>query len=311
MINHHQAHISGAYTELDQLISTRFAAKQLKIHQRNRALSLLAGPNKSNFRGRGIEFEEVRVYQAGDDIRSIDWRVTARSNNAYTKLFREERERPVLIMVDQRQAMFFGSQYGFKSVMAANLAATLGWSALHNGDRLGGLVIGNDGHKETRPRRSRKAVLGLLDQVHAMNSQLNKYSGVDLNSEQTLTESFTELRRIAKPGSAIFLISDFNGFNEAAKKQLFQLSKHCEVTCFFVYDPMEQQLPQAGEYTITDGQTRKTLGTGSSAQRDHYSQQFDQKLNSIHQFLGRLGVPVIEISTYDQPMNVLFRFYGK
>jgi len=306
-----QAHIDGAYTQLDHLISSRFAAKELKIHQRNKALSLLIGPNKSNFRGRGIEFEEVRVYQAGDDIRSIDWRVTARSNSAYTKLFREERERPVLIMVDQRQPMFFGSQYGFKSVLAANLASTLAWSALHNGDRIGGLIIGNEGHKETKPRRSRQAVLGFLHQLHEINQRLNKKTGIEFDAEKTLIESLIELRRIAKPGSTVFIISDLKGFGEQAKKQLFQLAKHCEVTVLFTYDPMEKELPQTGQYTITNGNQRKTLSTGNQKQRELYSQQFDNQLSDVHSYLARLGIPVIDVNTYDKPMKVLFDFYGK
>ena len=115
----------GAYLELNELIALRFPAKQLKLGRKKRALSNLAGPNKTNFRGRGIDFEEVRRYQPGDDIRTIDWRVTARTGSAHTKLFREERERPVLVVVDQRSSMFFGSSHCFKSVLAGQLAACL------------------------------------------------------------------------------------------------------------------------------------------------------------------------------------------
>ena len=142
----------------------------MRLGRRNRALSVLAGPNKSNFRGRGIDFEEVRNYQPGDDIRSIDWRVTARTGTAHTKLFREERERPVLVAVDQRSSMFFGSSHCFKSVLAAQLASLLAWSALDAGDRVGGLVFNDASHREIRPRRSRKTVLALLSQISAVQS---------------------------------------------------------------------------------------------------------------------------------------------
>ncbi len=161
----------GAYAELEDLIALRFPARQLRLARRNRALSVLAGPNKSNFRGRGIDFEEVRSYQPGDDIRSIDWRVTARTGSAHTKLFREERERPVLVAVDQRSSMFFGSSHCFKSVLAAQLASLLAWSALDGGDRVGGLVFNDAGHREIRPRRSRKTVLALLSQVAEYNQR--------------------------------------------------------------------------------------------------------------------------------------------
>ena len=159
--NYKQA-LQGAYISLEQLIAARFNAKDLNLKQRRRALSLLAGASKTNFRGRGLDFSEVRAYQAGDDIRSIDWRVTARSGKPYTKLFQEERERPILVMVDQRQPMFFGSQHCFKSVMASYLAALLAWSGLQQGDRVGGLVFGNEQQQEIRPRRSRQSVLALM-----------------------------------------------------------------------------------------------------------------------------------------------------
>ena len=133
--------VQGAYIELDDLISARFLAKDLNLRHRRKALSLLAGPNKTNFRGRGIDFEEVRAYQAGDDIRTIDWRVTARSGKPHTKLFSEERERPLLVVNDQRQDMFFGSQHCFKSTLACYLGALLAWSGLNQGDRVGGLNL--------------------------------------------------------------------------------------------------------------------------------------------------------------------------
>ena len=162
----------GAYSDLADLIALRFPARQLKLTRRNRALNALAGPNKSNFRGRGIDFEEVRNYQAGDDIRTIDWRVTARTGAAHTKLFREERERPVLVVVDQRNGMFFGSRHCFKSVLAAQLASLVAWSALDSGDRVGGLVFNGREHRDIRPRRSRRTALALLSQVVDYNCAL-------------------------------------------------------------------------------------------------------------------------------------------
>ena len=113
----------GAHAALEDLIALRFPARQLRLARRNRALSVLAGPNKSNFRGRGIDFEEVRSYQPGDDIRSIDWRVTARTGSAHTKLFREERERAVMLAVDVGAHMQFGTRGTFKNIQAARAAA--------------------------------------------------------------------------------------------------------------------------------------------------------------------------------------------
>ena len=149
---------TGAYTALSELVALRFNAR-LQLTSKRRSLSTLAGPYQANFRGRGIDFEEVRAYQAGDDVRSIDWRVTARTTEPHTKLFQEEKERPVLVVVDQRIRNFFGSKQCFKSVLAAYTAALLAWSALRNNDRVGGLVLTDNDLKEIRPRRSKLSLI--------------------------------------------------------------------------------------------------------------------------------------------------------
>jgi uncharacterized protein (DUF58 family) len=306
-----EQYLTGAYIDLATLLGARFAAKDLKLQQRRKALSLLAGPNKTNFRGRGIDFEEVRAYQAGDDIRTIDWRVTARSGKAYTKLFREERERPVLVVTDQRQSMFFGSQQCFKSVMACYLGALIVWSGLQNSDRVGGLVFGNRVQREIRPRRSRQSALALMHLMLEYNQQLNKNSGIGLSSVNHLDSTLIELRRIAKPGSAIYLISDFAGFNDDnVQKHLHQLSKHCEITGLFVYDPLERELPPPGQYTVTDGSQRRLIRTGGTHSRERYTHSFDSNLKNLHTDLGKLGIPLIEVGTEQAPLERLMHYYG-
>ena len=303
--------VQGAYIELDDLISARFLAKDLNLHHRRKALSLLAGPNKTNFRGRGIDFEEVRAYQAGDDIRTIDWRVTARSGKPHTKLFSEERERPLLIVNDQRQNMFFGSQHCFKSALACYLGALIAWSGLNQGDRVGGLIIGNEDHQELRPRRSRQNVLALIKRMREYNQKLTRTSGLQLNNGERFKDSLTELRRIALPGSALYLISDFSGYeNQDAQKQLFLLSQHCEITVLFVHDKLEQQLPLAGQYTVSDGEHRRQIFTGDQKLRQHYQQQFQQKQQNLQQLFGKLGIPLIEVATDQAPLKRLLTFYG-
>ena len=304
--------ITGAYIELDDLIGARFAAKDVNLQQRRKALSLLAGPNKTNFRGRGIDFEEVRAYQPGDDIRTIDWRVTARSGKAHTKLFNEERERPLLIVNDQRQNMFFGSQHCFKLTLACYLSALIAWAGLQQGDRIGGLIFGNNSHHELRPRRSRQSVLSLIQHCQDYNKKLNSHSGVQLSATEQLKDTLIELRRIAKPGSALFLISDFSGYNdEEVKKQLYLLSKHCEITAFFVYDKLEKNLPLAGQYTVTDGENKRQFFSGDKKLREQYSQLFQQKLTDLHTLFSKAGIPLIEIGTHQSPLKRLLEFYGR
>ena len=298
----------GAYVELANLIAQRFPAAKLQLARRNRALSTLAGPNKSNFRGRGIDFEEVRNYQAGDDIRTIDWRVTARTGNAHTKLFREERERPVLVVVDQRSSMFFGSRHCFKSVLAAQLGALLAWSALQGGDRVGGLVFNEQGHHDIRPRRSRKTVLGLLSQIVEFNRQLPLDAS---DTQQDFSEVITNLRRIARPGTSLFLVSDFRGYDSnGAREQLFELAKHTEITALACTDPMEADLPRAGSYTVTDGSQRSRLQTADARTRQLFRQHFDQRRSTLAEDFLRLGIPLLDVATHESPFAVLQTFYG-
>jgi uncharacterized protein (DUF58 family) len=298
----------GAYVELDELIALRFPARQLRLGRRNRALSVLAGPNKSNFRGRGIDFEEVRSYQPGDDIRSIDWRVTARSGSAHTKLFREERERPLLVAVDQRSGMFFGSRYCFKSVLAARLASLVAWSALDGGDRVGGLVFNGAGHREIRPRRSRKTVLALLSHVAEYNNALPL---AEAGSGSSFADVLANLRRIVRPGSSLFIVSDFRGASEEhAREHLFQLAQHSEITAIACNDPLEAELPRAGRYAVTDGSRRSELNTADSALRAAFHQRALEQRELLSIDLRKLGIPLLQAATDSAPFSLLQHFYG-
>lgn len=299
----------GAYVDLGELIALRFPARQLKLGYRSRALSALAGPNKSNFRGRGIDFEEVRNYQPGDDIRTIDWRVTARTGNAHTKLFREERERPVLVVVDQRSSMFFGSRHCFKSVLASQVASLLAWSALNRGDRVGGLVFDDSGHQEIRPRRSRKTVLTLLSQVASFNHALPGESESDTAGFATM---LSNLRRIARPGSSLFLVSDFRGAaDEHARKHLFELAKHTEMTAIECTDPLEAELPKAGTYAVTNGRERSELQTADRTLRKRFFRDRQEQRDVFSDHLRSLGVPLLAASTEQSPFALLQTYYGE
>jgi uncharacterized protein (DUF58 family) len=299
----------GAYVDLATLIGLRFAGSQLQLWRRKRALSVLTGPNKSNFRGRGIDFEEVRNYQAGDDIRTIDWRVTARTGTAHTKLFREERERPVLLVVDQRTSQFFGSRHCFKSVLAAHLASLLAWSALDNGDRVGALVFNDRQHREIRPRRSRKTVLAILSEIVNYNRALPQDAP---GAADSFTEMLSKLRRVARPGSSVYLVSDFHGASEArAREHLFRLAQHTEITALACSDPLELSLPRGGTYAVTDGRERAQLNTTDPRLREAFERQARARAASLAEDLQRLGIPLLQLSTGESPYRVLQHFYGE
>ncbi len=305
-----QAPLHGAYCEIEELIAARFAATLSPPRMRRAAQAQLLGDTRSALRGRGLEFEEVRAYQAGDDVRAIDWRVTARSGRPFTKLFREEREKPLLIVVDQRQPMFFGSRHCFKSKLAAYLGAWLAWSGLERGDRIGGLIIGNRERRDIRPRRTRKTAMAWLNALLSFNRALQRDSHLlnkgQFSTEQSLLDALADLRRIAKPGSIIYLLSDFYGSEHPqVREHLHALARHCEVNALFIYDALERELPPPALYAVTNGSARVTLDSGDRRVREHHRHAFEKHLQHTRQLLQALAIPMFEISTDEPPLQQL------
>lgn len=190
---------------LQALIRLQADARALKLPSARPARARQAGLQHSSQRGRGMAFAEVRLYQPGDDIRSIDWRVTARRQAPHTKLYEEERERPVLLLCDLGPTLFFASTGAFKQVRCAQLAAILAWLALSAGDQVGGIVFNGDTLSVQRPARRKKSVLRLLDTLASQQRSSPDSSA----SETTLDTALAEARRVAHTGSRIFVLSDF------------------------------------------------------------------------------------------------------
>lgn len=298
---------AGPYTDLAALIALRQAAARLTITPSRRAASRLAGPYTSRLRGRGVDFEEVRPYQPGDDVRLIDWRVTARTTITHTRVYTEERERPVVILCDQRHTMFFGSTRRYKSVQAANLAALLGWTACGRGDRAGGLVVGDDSLREFRPQRRQSGLLRFLSAIDKFNHRLDR----DCHSANiSLAVALTELSRTARPGTAIFVISDFHDLDTDGLDQLLHLSRRASVTALAVSDPLESELPAAGDCSVSDGERRITLDTTSARLRQSYHRAAAREHEQLQASLGRIGIPLLSVSTADDPLAVLRPWFG-
>jgi uncharacterized protein (DUF58 family) len=243
-----------------------------------RVNSLQTGAYVSRFRGRGMEFDESRPYQPGDDPRSIDWRVTARSTTAYTKLFREERERPVLVAVDLRANMHFATQGCFKSVNASRTAALIAWAAHHRGDRLGGLIFGDTTHRELKPRLGRRAALRFVHELveHADWTRRD----ADGNGKDPLTQAMSALRRVARPGSLVVVVSDFAGFDRAAQAYLSSVA-------------------------------RLAIDTYAAPARRDYEHAFDERLQALEKFCQRYAVHLMPMSTDDDPVSTLQTALGR
>lgn len=272
--------------------------------------SLQTGAYVSHFRGRGMEFDESRPYQPGDDPRNIDWRVTARSSEAYTKLFREERERPVLIMTDLRSNMHFATRGCFKSVHAARAAGLLAWAAHHRGDRLGGLVFGDSRHRELRPRLGRQAALRY---VHELVTHPDWAGSPDHGAEEEppLTQAMAMLRRVAHPGSLVIIVSDFIGLSRAAQSYLTGIARHNEVLAIFVSDPLERQLPPPGRYRLVSHDEEMAIDTYAKGAREDYRHAFEEREHQLEVFCHRYGIHLMPLSTDEDAVQRLQQALGR
>jgi uncharacterized protein (DUF58 family) len=274
-----------------------------------RVNSLQTGAYVSRFRGRGMEFDESRPYQPGDDPRSIDWRVTARSTTAYTKLFREERERPVLVAVDLRPGMHFATQGCFKSVNASRAASLLAWAAHHRGDRLGGLIFGATTHRELKPRLGRRAALRFVHEL-AEHPDWQKRQ-VEASGLDPLTQAMSALRRVARPGSLVVVISDFAGFTRKAQSYLSSVARHSEVLAVFINDPLERQLPPPGRYRLVSEDDELAIDTYAAPARRDYEQAFEERLHKLERFCHTYHVHLMPMSTDDDPVSTLQTALGR
>lgn len=260
-----------------------------------------SGGYVSRFKGRGMEFDEARLYQPGDDIRSIDWRVTARTGKPHTKLFREERERPIFISADNRAAMHFATRGVFKSVLAAKLAGLLAWTAQHHGDRIGGQIFSDTACRELKPQNGKHAVLRFLNAL---------VQPADRTADTlTLEHVLARLAQHARPGSRVFIISDFRGLNEKAEKHLLKLSQHCDVVLIMVYDPLESALPVKGRYRFTDEERDVVVDADSSA-AVQYQQRFVQRQQRLGQLAQSRGLAFMQCGTDEDPVQRLRYLLG-
>ena len=245
----------ATHITLPQLIRLQADARALKLPAASQVRSRQAGLQRSPRRGRGMAFAEVRQYQPGDDIRSIDWRVTARRQSPHTKLYEEERERPVLLLCDLGPSLFFASTGAYKQVRCAQLAAILAWLALWAGDQVGGIVFDGQSLSVQRPARRKKSVLKILDTL----ASLQRIRGQDGEApapdgpKANLDTALGEARRVAHTGSRIFVISDFMHMSDDTSRLLGSLAKHNTVSALRIVDPLELRLPDTGRFAIAGG----------------------------------------------------------
>ena len=302
--------MSGAYCSLQELVNLRLKAKSLPLFKNTQSRSLMFGGARSPFKGRGVDFEEVRAYQFGDDIRTIDWRVTARRMKPHTKVFREERERPVMILLDQSHSLFFGSQLNFKSVTAAEATAMISWATLEHGDRIGGILFNEDTLTEIRPRRSNQSLMHLFGQTEQFNQKLSINSMPGQPPKGYLAKALRRAKRVAHPGTHIFIISDFNNLDDEASQHLGQLARHSQLLAIQIFDPLEHELPPPNRYTVTNGTHLHTVDTRQKGLRQQFHQQNEQRNQWLANEFRRYRIPLLPLTTVSETSEQLLRHFG-
>jgi len=292
----------GVNISMPELIRYKGIARRLNLQPASAIRSSMAGAMSSKFKGRGMEFDEARHYQAGDDIRSIDWRVTARTGKTHTKLYREERERPVLIYIDLHASMHFGTQLLYKSVQALHSAALISFSALSRGDKIGCVAVNEQGDIELKPKATSKHVLGMLNQVMTMhNAHANQVSKEHREHDPIISSDagLNKLAMLAKPGTLVYIISDFTHFQEKAFDIIGKMQRHCEIRPLQIFDPIEQALPNfkgLEHVLVSDGSQEQAITLGDKTLASDYQNTRQSWFTALANNMQRHNVHLRTIS---------------
>ena len=284
------------------MVATRHHARQFNLTSIKKASSAISGLHDSRFRGRGMDYLESRIYQAGDDIRNMDWRVTARTGDAHTKLFQEERERPTYLVVDTNAGMHFGTRSQFKSVLASKVASLIGWSSVLQGDRIGVMTYGINGVHIIKATSGKRGMMAMMSQlIKAYDRQKQSHS----QQQHKLDEALKQLRTIIRPGSLVVVVSDFYTLGPDAKRHLLQLRKHNDVLGVKITDPFENQLPKPALYGVQTTNRPRVLDTQQNRTLKKLQSKQQQHLNDLKENVIKAGVPLIPIQTDHAWVNTL------
>jgi uncharacterized protein (DUF58 family) len=284
------------YADLDELMRLRFKASGFSFLPRQPIHSVLSGRHASKLRGRGLNFEELRNYLPGDDTRNIDWKVTARTREPHVRVYTEEKDRTVWLLVDQRISMFFGSRWKMKSVVAAEAAAAAAWRVLSQGDRVGALIFDDSDLQIVPPHRSEENVVRILKQIirknHALDAKSTTQAGPDM-----LNRALKRVAAVARHDCLICLIGDGSGINDDTRKYVTRLTEHNDVLSVFIYDPLEQSMPEAGRLVFSDGLSQLEFNTGQKALRAAYDNDFQQRIERMKATSRRHAIPLLPVHT--------------
>jgi uncharacterized protein (DUF58 family) len=295
---------SVEHVRLEDLIALRAAGESINLASA-RVRAAGSGGHLSLFKGRGVEYDESRPYQPGDDLRTMDWRVTARTGKPHTKVFREERNRPVVVWLDLRQPMMFATRGAYKAVRAAQTAALVAWSAVANGDRLGALVFSDAEHRELRPQLGRGAALRLFREIAAESF----WKPAEAPNRAEADHALVRLTRVTRPGSLVFMLSDFRALGDDAERHLRQLGSRGDLFLLHFFDPLEAELPPPGRYRIQLGGRSLAIDTGNARLRARHRAQFEARRERLRALVRLPGVHVLECATDEDPQALLAGYF--
>lgn len=300
----------NVYADITMLRRLQHYTKGFSFLPGQPANSLLAGKNVSKLRGRGLNFEELRHYRPGDDIRSMDWKVTHRTGKPHIKVYTEERERNVFLMVDQRSSMFFGSSHKMKSVIAAEAAALVAWSIVGGGDRVGAIVYGDEGCTVIPAKRGRQHVVRLLNTIVQYNQRLTANTPFSEHGATRLNDALEKILVVAGKNALICLLSDGHGWNEKTTHLLKKIRQHNELITCHTVDPLELKLPKMQRMVVSDGAQQIQFSSADSNIQTRYQDNIQQQLDAYSHAAKKYRIPFISINTIDPVAKQLRKALG-
>lgn len=295
------------HVSLRDLMRMRHQVSGLSFRSLQPAKSLLAGRHASRIRGRGLHFEEIRTYQPGDDVRAIDWKVTARTRRPHTRVFNEERDRPTLLIVDQRMSMFFGTRRYMKSVTAAHVTAAAAWRALDQGDRVGAILFDDSSIEVIKPRRDSTSVARILQRVTSLNHQLAADNPA--SNPSMLSTVFQRAKRLAHHDFLVVIISDFIGLDDSGRRSLRSLARRNDFIGAVVHDPIASNLLDGTQMVVSDGELQLAIQPGKAA-RDIRAAA-SSRIADVLSLQRSLQASMLPISTAEEVLPQLHRLLGR
>ncbi|PMH42217.1 MoxR protein [Vibrio sp. 10N.286.49.B3] len=304
---------SRLHLDYKRLVKLQLQANKVSLLPKIKANTTMSGRHRSHFRGRGLNFEELRHYQVGDDIRNFDWKVTKRTGKPHVRSYTEEKDRNIIVCVDQRSSMFFSSVDTMKSVVAGDIAAIAAWCSLNDNDRVGLSIAAHTQIHTRKPQRSPHQLLGQLRQLAEINQSLSAYSSD--SSSVRFADWIRSLLRLNLRGATLIMISDWHDCSAAQLQQLIQLQQSNDLLAVVITDPLEHALPaplSQDSWVLSDGTYQLSIDKRNQVERINtslISRQAEQRVK-LEKLMAVKTLPYVEITTSGDHIQQFIRAVG-